>query len=32
MSLHYSPALLMLQTALCYAAARQSDRALVIFQ
>ncbi|SBW26715.1 XRE family transcriptional regulator [Candidatus Protofrankia californiensis] len=32
MSLHYSPALLMLQTALCYAAAGQSDRALAIFQ
>ncbi|WP_238429423.1 hypothetical protein [Frankia nepalensis] len=32
MSQHYSPALLMLQTALCYAAAGQPDRALAIFQ
>jgi transcriptional regulator with XRE-family HTH domain len=29
---HYSPALLMIQTALCYAAAGQSGRALSIFQ
>jgi tetratricopeptide (TPR) repeat protein/transcriptional regulator with XRE-family HTH domain len=32
MSPHYSPALLMLQSALCYAAAGQLDRALTIFQ
>ncbi len=32
MSQHYSPALLMLQTALCYTAAGQPGRALAIFQ
>lgn len=32
MSPHYSPVLLMLQTALCYAASGQPDRALSIFQ